>query len=115
MGTDIIANDVNHSNLGWGGLIHVFREGDEFLLPFTSEALTCDMPGSCIEGGKEVKGSSPSVPMFDFVGFLIELLVVKWVDTISFLILTVMSLFDVLVGFTVTIPSARRNITLDNG
>jgi hypothetical protein len=41
--------------------------------------------------------------------------VVKRVDTISLSILTVMSLFDVLVGFTVTIPSARRNITLDNG
>lgn len=36
MDTDIIANDVNHSDLGWGGLIHVLKEGDEFLLPFTS-------------------------------------------------------------------------------
>lgn len=68
MGTDIVANDVNQSNLGWGGLIHVLKEGDEFLLPFTSEALACDMPGSCIEGGKEVKGSIPSVLMFDTVG-----------------------------------------------
>jgi hypothetical protein len=51
MDTDIVANDVNQSNLGWGGLIQVLKEGDEFLLPFTSEALACDMPGSCIEGG----------------------------------------------------------------
>jgi len=68
MDTDIVANDVNQSNLGWGGLIHVLKEGDEFLLPFTSEAWACDMPGSCIEGGKEVKGSIPSVLMFDTVG-----------------------------------------------
>jgi hypothetical protein len=54
-------------------------------------------------------------PEIHFVGFLIELLVVKRVDTISLLILNVMSLFDVLIGFTVTISSARRNITLDNG
>jgi hypothetical protein len=54
-------------------------------------------------------------PEIHFVGFLIEFLVVKWVGIISFLILTVMSLFDVLVGFTVTISPARRNITLDNG
>ena len=58
MDTDIVANDVNQSNLGWGGLIHVLKEGDEFLLPFTSEALAWDMPGLCIEGGKEVKAPS---------------------------------------------------------
>lgn len=46
MDADIIANDVNQSNLGWGGLTQVLKEVDEFLLPFTSEAVACDMPGS---------------------------------------------------------------------
>jgi hypothetical protein len=68
MDTDIIATEVNQSNLGWGGLTPVLKEADEFLLPFASEAVAYDMPGWCIEGGKEVKGSIPSVLMFDMVG-----------------------------------------------
>ena len=47
-----------------------------------------------------------------FIVFLIELLVVKAVGTSSFMILTFMSMFDVVGGFTVTISASRRDIAI---
>lgn len=48
--------------------------------------------------------------MVVFVIFLIELLVVPGAGTAMFLLLTFMSLLDVVAGFTVTIATARRDI-----
>jgi hypothetical protein len=48
--------------------------------------------------------------MVVFVIFLIELLVVPGAGTAMFLLLTLMSLLDVVAGFTVTISTARRDI-----
>jgi len=45
--------------------------------------------------------------------FLVEFIVVRGAGTSTFFILTLMSLFDVIAGFTVTITSARRDVTLD--
>jgi hypothetical protein len=50
--------------------------------------------------------------MVVFVIFLIELLVVPAAGTPMFLLLTLMSLLDVVAGFTVTISTARRDIAL---
>jgi len=48
-----------------------------------------------------------------FIIFLIEFLVIKGAGTSTFFILALMSLFDVIAGFTVTISTARRDVTLD--
>ena len=45
-----------------------------------------------------------------FVAFIIEFVLVKGAGTSTFLILGLMSLFDVIAGFTVTIVAARRDI-----
>jgi hypothetical protein len=48
-----------------------------------------------------------------FIVFLIEFIIVKGAGTSTFFILALMSLFDVIAGFTVTITTARRDITMD--
>lgn len=50
-----------------------------------------------------------------FVVFLIELLVVPGAGTSIFLLLTLMSLLDVVAGFTVSISTARRDIAFGPG
>lgn len=45
-----------------------------------------------------------------FVVFLIEFIVVKQVGNTTFLIITIASLMDVVMGFTVTISTAKRDI-----
>ncbi len=47
-----------------------------------------------------------------FVVFLIEFLVVPQVGNTTFLIITVASLMDVVMGFTVTISTAKRDIAI---
>lgn len=47
-----------------------------------------------------------------FVIFLIEFLVVPQVGNTTFLIITVASLMDVVMGFTVTISTAKRDIAI---
>ncbi len=50
--------------------------------------------------------------MLVFIVFLIEFIVVPSLGTASFLILTLLSLGDVLSGFTVSISTARRDIDI---
>lgn len=52
-----------------------------------------------------------AVSMFVFIIFLVECIVVKFAGTSTFIILTLMSLFDVVAGFTITISSARRDFS----
>lgn len=48
-----------------------------------------------------------------FIAFLLEFILVQQVGTPGFLILTLLSLLDVIAGFTVTIASARRDVALE--
>ena len=48
-----------------------------------------------------------------FVVCLVELILFEAFGTATFLVLTMMTLIDVVAGFTVTITSARRDIGLD--
>jgi len=48
-----------------------------------------------------------------FVIFLVELIVLREMGSATFLILTLLSLIDVIAGFTVSLSTARRDITLD--
>ncbi len=47
-----------------------------------------------------------------FVVYLIELLVMREMGSATFLILTLLSLIDVIAGFTVSLSTAQRDITL---
>jgi len=67
---------------------------------------------------KSTRNSSASIighvlSMLVFVIFLIEYITVKSLGTASFLILTIMSMTDVIAGFTVSISAARRDITVE--
>ena len=48
-----------------------------------------------------------------FIVFLLEFVLMKSAMTTGFFILTLMSLFDVVAGFTISIRTAKRDITLD--
>ncbi|OED36863.1 hypothetical protein AB833_26000 [Chromatiales bacterium (ex Bugula neritina AB1)] len=48
-----------------------------------------------------------------FVVFLVELLIVREMGSATFLILTLLSLVDVIAGFTVSLSTARRDITIE--
>jgi hypothetical protein len=50
---------------------------------------------------------------FVFIVFLIEFIVVKNAGTSTFIILALMSLLDVIAGFTITISSARRDFSVN--
>lgn len=52
------------------------------------------------------------ISLIVFVIFLVELLLVPSAKTPDFLILTLMSLLDVIAGFTITISSAKRDISV---
>jgi len=48
-----------------------------------------------------------------FVVFLIQLIIVKEMGTATFLILTMLALVDVIAGFTVSLSTARRDISIE--
>lgn len=48
-----------------------------------------------------------------FVIFLIELIVLKEMGSATFLILTLLALIDVIGGFTVSLSTARRDISIE--
>lgn len=55
-----------------------------------------------------------SLSMLIFVVFLLEFIMVKGAGTSAFFVLTLMSLLDVVAGFTVTIVAARRDFGFGN-
>jgi len=52
------------------------------------------------------------ISMVVFIAFIIEFIVVQKAGTSTFFILTLMSMLDVIGGFTVTISSARRDMSI---
>ena len=56
-----------------------------------------------------------ALSMVVFILFLLEFLLVKIAGTSTFLILTLMSLLDVVAGFSITVASARRDFTMGGG
>jgi len=49
-----------------------------------------------------------------FIGFLVEFLVMKGAATSTFVILMLMSLLDVVAGFSITVSAARRDVGFHN-
>lgn len=56
-----------------------------------------------------------SLSMMVFIIMLVEFLLVKQAGTSTFLILTLMSLLDVVAGFTISIVTARRDFAVTGG
>ncbi|CAK0754984.1 conserved membrane hypothetical protein [Gammaproteobacteria bacterium] len=50
-----------------------------------------------------------------FIGFLIEFIVVKEAATSTFVLLMLMSLLDVMAGFTITVSTAMRDVNVVGG
>jgi len=50
-----------------------------------------------------------------FIGFLVEFIVIKQAATSTFFLLTLISLIDVIAGYSVTIQSARRDFGVGPG
>jgi hypothetical protein len=48
-----------------------------------------------------------------FIIFIVEFITVKRAGNSTFFVLTLMSLLDVIAGFTITISTARRDFTVD--
>ncbi len=55
-----------------------------------------------------------SLSMLVFIAFLVCFLIVKEAGTSTFLILTIVSLVDVLMGFNISISTARRDIGIQS-
>jgi len=53
--------------------------------------------------------------MLLFAAFIVLFLLVRSAGTGTFLLLTLMSLVDVLAGFVITVSSTRRDITVERG
>ncbi len=53
--------------------------------------------------------------MLVFIIFLVQFITFDLAGTSTFLILTMMALVDVIVGFSVTIAAARRDVSFGNG
>ncbi len=56
-----------------------------------------------------------TLSMVVFIIFLVEFLVIKDCGTSTFFIIGLMSLLDVIAGFTVSIVAARRDFAVGNG
>lgn len=54
-----------------------------------------------------------AISVLVFIIFLIEFIVVENAGTSTFIILALMSLLDVIAGFTITISSARRDFSVN--
>ena len=50
-----------------------------------------------------------------FIGFLIEFIVIKDAATSTFFLLMLMSLLDVMAGFTITVSTAMRDVNFVGG
>ena len=50
-----------------------------------------------------------------FIIFLVELIVVSGAGTATFILLTLISLIDLIAGFTISIATARRDLAIGDG
>lgn len=92
--------------------------GATFMLSVENLLIIIGIFGLYFEIFKSTKGTTSSIvdhvlSMLVFVAFLIEFITVKAVGNASFLILMLMSMTDVIAGFTVSLSSARRDIMVE--
>lgn len=90
--------------------------GANFILDISDLLIILGVIALYIEILKSTRTSSASVidhglSMVVFIIFLIEFIVIKNAGNSTFLILTLMAMLDVIAGFTVTISTARRDIS----
>jgi hypothetical protein len=83
--------------------------GDLFLL-LTLGLLFAEVVRAARSSHREILNHALS--MLTFVGALAEFLLLKGFGTATFLLITAMSLFDVVAGYTISIVAARRDMAL---
>ncbi|HIP52870.1 MAG TPA: hypothetical protein EYH03_02505 [Chromatiales bacterium] len=97
-------------NLFSGAQFHLSTNG--IFLMLGTVALFIEMIKATRTGGASVLDHILSTLVF--VAFLVTFLTVKDAGSEAFFVLMLMSLVDVIAGFTITIASARRDIGLDH-
>ena len=117
------ANLAMLSGTASGSLLNVvlldlpLPSGRELLLTISDAFIIAGVLSLYIETLKATRTSIVSIvdhglSLLVFIGFLIELMLVSEVGNTTFLILGVCSLMDVIMGFTVTISTARRDLAV---
>jgi len=90
--------------------------GARIIITVSDTLILCAVVFLYIETFKATRTSVVSiidhaVSLLVFVIFLVEFLIVEGVGNTTFLIITLASLMDVIMGFTVTISTAKRDIS----
>ena len=83
----------------------------DLLITLAIVLLCCEVVKSTRVGLRNVVGHALSLILF--VGMLIEFILIKQAATATFFLLLVISFFDVLGGFVVTLRSAQRDVTVE--
>ena len=91
--------------------------GGELLITVSDLLILASVLALYVETLKATRTSNMSIvdhalSLFVFIAFLIEFLIVEQVGNATFLIMMTASLMDVIMGFTVTISTARRDLAL---
>jgi len=119
----IAANVIMLGASGEGSLLNVVMadfplpSGRTMLLTVSDALILAGVLSLYVETLKATRTSTASLidhglSLLVFIVFLVEFLIVPQVGNTTFLILTVASLMDVVMGFTVTISTARRDLTV---
>jgi len=106
---DLMTNTLFHITLVSGAL-WVLVVGDIFVI-LGLICLTIQVFKSTRTNSAEIVDHIVSTLIF--ILYLIEFIVVRGAGTSTFFILMLMSLLAVIAGFTITISTARRDITMD--
>lgn len=93
--------------------------GGTFILDFAHFMLFLGIVFLAIEVIKSTRTANSSIvdhglSILVLIIFIVEFITVQKCGTATFLVLTFMSLVDVIVGFTVTLSSAKRDVNYDN-
>ena len=113
----MFANPPEASLLNFVMLDFVLPSGREMILTVSDAFIIAGICSLYIETVKATRTSLVSIvdhglSLLVFIVFLVELLVVERVGNTTFLILMTCSLMDVVMGFTVTISTARRDLAV---
>ena len=119
----LIAYDITMAFAGPGAMYSVawapiMPSGDEMAVTWGEMFIAFGAIALCIEMVKATRTHTGAIidhvaSMLVFVAFLVHLLVVVPAATGTFFVLTLLSLIDVIAGFTVTIVASRRDFAVD--
>ena len=65
MDRHVVGEEMDRGDRGWDGVIEVLQEGEILQLALAADGQTVDAPGTGVEGGEQMGGTSPLVLMLD--------------------------------------------------